>query len=102
MVPTPVAHGLTLCDYVIIERNTGKVSLIGNFREITLSDFPGVLPPFVVSTVLTDGAGSGMLELVVSRLETDEDLFTYARPVQFPDQLSELRIILRLTRCSIP
>jgi hypothetical protein len=29
MVPQPIAVGLALCDNVIIERDTNKVSLIG-------------------------------------------------------------------------
>jgi hypothetical protein len=31
MIPTPVALGLTLCDYVIVEEGTKKESLIGTF-----------------------------------------------------------------------
>jgi hypothetical protein len=102
MVPTPFALGLMLCDYVIVERDTNKVSFIGSFWTIEARHFPAVLPPFFVCAVLTDGSGSGMLELVFSRLETGEELFRYSRSINFPSQLSELRVASRIRGCSIP
>ncbi len=92
MIPTPTAIGLTLCDSVIVEAGTEKVSLIGTFRRLAVPKFPVVLSPFVVHAALTDGAGSGMLELVCTRLETGEELFTYNRQISLSNPLSEVRV----------
>ncbi|MCI0464094.1 MAG: hypothetical protein L0Z62_44745 [Gemmataceae bacterium] len=102
MIPTPTAIGLTLGDSVIVEEGTRKVSLIGTFRRVTISEFPAVLAPFVVYTALTGGAGSGRLELTLTRLETGEELFTYNRPITLPDPLREVRVVCRVLGCEIP
>jgi hypothetical protein len=46
MIPTPIAVGLTLCDYVSIEEGTRKVHFLGSFRRSAVSGFPAVLSPF--------------------------------------------------------
>jgi hypothetical protein len=102
MILTPTPVGLTLCDHVLVEQGTKKVSLIGSFWEVGVERFPAVLPPFFVYAALTDGLGSGTLELVLSRLETDEEVFTYRSAITFLDQLSVLYVRLRVRNCSIP
>src|SRR5260370_37773990 len=83
MIVSPTPVGLILCDYVLVEQGTKKVSLIGSFREVGVEQFPAILPPFYAYAALTDGLGSGTLELVLSRLETDEDVFSHRSPVSF-------------------
>src|SRR3954453_6988085 len=102
MIPTPSALGLIVCDYVLIKEGTHKVSLFVCFPELSLARFPAVLPPFFVYALLSDGSGSGTLELILSRLETDEEIFTHRRPITFVDQLAEVRVKLRIRNCSIP
>jgi hypothetical protein len=51
MPPTPVAPGLSLCDYLIVdERN--KVSLIGTFTGVSTAEVPATLPPFCTYALL--------------------------------------------------
>jgi hypothetical protein len=40
MILTPIPVGLILCDFVLVEQGTKKVSLIGSFREV----FRGAVP----------------------------------------------------------
>ncbi len=40
MGPRPVVLGLSLWDYVLVEERTKKVSLIGMFTGLGVSDFP--------------------------------------------------------------
>src|SRR4051812_3743228 len=47
MVPAPVALGLTLCDYVIVEQSTNKASLIGTFSTFRGRVFPFPPLPFL-------------------------------------------------------
>jgi hypothetical protein len=102
MIPTPTPIGLFLCDYVLVEEGTKKISLIGTFEEAHPASFPAVLPPFFVYAALTDGVGRGTLELVFSRLETDEDVFSYRKQISLRDQLSVLHVKLRVRNCPIP
>jgi hypothetical protein len=61
MVPPPIALGLTLCDYVIVEEGTKKVSLIGTFTGIAVDHFPAVPQPFSVFSALIDGLGDATM-----------------------------------------
>jgi hypothetical protein len=102
MIPCPIALGLTVCDYVIIEERTKKVSLIGGFTGIGVSRFPAVPAPFSVFAVLTDGLGDATIKLSVSQLDTQEQVLSREMPGHFPDRLAELRIHFRISQASFP
>src|SRR5207302_8541885 len=103
MIARPVALGLTLCDYVIVEERTKKASLIGTFTQISATQFPVVAQPFSVFAVLTDGFGdAAVVELVVMRLDTGEDIYRYRSQLRFPDKLAEVSVLFRLRQCSFP
>jgi hypothetical protein len=57
MVPPPTVVGLTLCDVVIVDEGTRKVSLINTFTGIRLASFPASPQPFCVYTTLAGGQG---------------------------------------------
>jgi hypothetical protein len=75
MASRPVAVGMALCDYVITEQKTNKVSLIGSFTRMAVREFPGFPDPFSVYAVLTDGLGDVTIELAVTRLDTGEEIY---------------------------
>jgi Family of unknown function (DUF6941) len=101
MVPRPNAIGLTLCDYVIIEERTKKVSLIGGFTSIRVTAFPAVVP-FCVYAALIDGLGEASVELTVTHLDTDTEVYRLVRTMQFLDRLVEARALFRLRECTFP
>src|SRR5437762_14205083 len=90
MEPRPVVLGLTLCDYVIVEERTKKVSLIGTFTGLGVPDFPAQASPFSVFTVLTDGLGSATIELLVTHMETNAEVRSPWATLVLPDQVTEL------------
>ena len=102
MVPRPVAVGISLCDYVIVEKGTEKVSLIGQFERFRLASFPAVAPPFCVFARLTGGEGSGTIQLELQDLGTLELLENWAQVVQFPDRLTHVGVLFRLNHCTFP
>lgn len=102
MIPCPRAQGLTLCDYVIREEGTGKMSFIGAFTRIATKGFPSVPRPFYVFATLTDGLGEGNLELTITQLSSDEEIFALQRPIRFPQRFVDLQVLLRLNHCSFP
>ena len=102
MVPKPIALALFLCDYVIVEERSKKISLIGNFTGIAADRFPTILPPFSIFAVLTDATGDATIEIGVARLDTAEELFVYRSSLHFPNKLAEVPFHVRLTQCSFP
>jgi hypothetical protein len=102
LLPPPIALGLTLCDYVIVEERTKKVSLVGSFTGIAVSEFPAVPNPFSVFAVLTNGLGDVNVNLVVTQLDTDAEVYVDQMPVHFPDKLAEINLHFRMRRCEFP
>ena len=102
MVPRPVVLGLTLCDYVIVEERTKKVSLIGTFTGVAVDRFPALVPPFSLMAVLTDGQGVGTVDVIADRMDTNQEVYTYRSRVRFSDQLKEVSFLLRVRQFTAP
>ena len=102
MIPMPLALTLNVCDYVLIEETTRNVSLIGCFNGIRAPRFPFVRHPFCVFAAFTGGQGTADVELTVTHLESDEEVYALQREVQFPNRFVEVRILFRLAECEFP
>lgn len=98
----PVAVGLALCDYVIQEEGTKKVSPIGIFTGMGVERFPSDPQPFTAFATLTDGVGDARIQLVVKRLDTGDEIYTWEAPIHFVDRLAVVNFRFRLRRCSFP
>lgn len=102
MVPAPAALGLTLCHEIIVERSTGNISLINTFTEWRARRFPSPPRPFCLFAVLSEGHGDGKMVIAVTRVETEEVIFSVERAIHFPNRLAEVRIQFRHPECSFP
>jgi len=102
MVPLPIAVGLSLCDYILVEEGTRKVSLIGTLTRLEADGFPYIPRLFFVYAVLLEGVGAARIKLVVRRLDTNEEIYERERQVHFSNRLQELHISFRVERCSFP
>jgi hypothetical protein len=102
MIPPPLALGLTVCEKAIIEDGTRDVTLVSIFRERLVDGFPSPPQSFTVYAVLTDGLGDAIMEFVISNLETDAEIYRRRFAIRFPDRLVELRLLLRVKKCSFP
>lgn len=102
MVPTPVAVGLILCDYVLIEDGTKRASLIGGLTRIEAGNFPYLASPFFVFAALSDGLGDAIVDLIGTRLDTNERVYARRRRVRFSDRLRELHVVFRIEDCRFP
>jgi len=102
MVPAPTALPLTLCDQVIVEEGTKKVSLIGSFRKLYARSFPFVPLPFCVFATLTGSQAEGAITLTVREAESDEEVYSVTHRVAFPDRFAEGRVVFRLADCAFP
>jgi hypothetical protein len=102
MTANPIAIGMTICDYVIIEEGTEKVSLIGILTKWVAKQFPWTPPQFFVHVALTDGLGEVTIDLVVSRLDTGQELYARRRQIHFVDKLRQLQLIFRIRDLVLP
>lgn len=101
-MPTPVALGITLCDTLLIEEGTRKVALIGCFSALTARQFPTGPRTFFAYADLTDSEGSFTAELIVSRLDTQEEIYRTQRSVHFADRLRVVRCGVKVADCRFP
>jgi hypothetical protein len=97
-----LAIGLTLCHYVAFEEGTRNVTIAGSFLGFRGASFPFTPPPFCVFAPLIGGQGRGTVELSATRLQTDTEVFSLQRPLQFPDRFTEVRVLFRLANFVFP
>ena len=102
MNPRPIMVGMSLCDHVIVEERTKKVSLIGAFTGLGVAEFPAHVPPFSVFAVLTDGVGTATMELLVTHMDTNEEVYSHHATLTFPDKVADVLYHLRLRRFVFP
>jgi hypothetical protein len=102
MASAPVPIPLTLCDHVLIEQGTSKISLIGSFTTLKLRPFPAVAPPFFVFALLTDTVGDVTMELKLGRLDTGAEVTIHRSRLTFPDKLVEVLYRPRLAKLVFP
>jgi len=98
----PSALGLTLCDQIIIDRETLKPSLIGVFTAFSSNHFPTSPRHIEVFAALTDGQGRVVLDLVVTNLNTEEQIAGRSMEQEFPDPLRTIHARFRLLALSFP
>jgi hypothetical protein len=102
MVPAPIALGLTLCESIIIAEGTRRVSSINGFNRMQASSFPYDASPFYALATLTGGQGEAEITLVITHLETDEEVYSLLERAFFPDRFAEVRITLPLPDVTFP
>lgn len=102
MNPHPTALSLTICERVIVEERTRNVSLIGTFSILQFASFPATPRAMTLFAVLTEGRGVGRMDVVVTRLDNDEEIYRQQRAIVFPDPLHEVRIVFRMEQLSFP
>ena len=99
MPPTPVAYGLTLCDVVIVDKKTNRVSLINTFSGVAATKFPVQVPQIVVYTVLTDSQGDVTLDFTITALDTGVQVYSHRSRQAFANRLQEVQYLLRVRNC---
>ena len=88
--PLPGCKAILLCDQIIVEAGTGKISVIGTFDRLYLATLPGYSTWLSLFLQLVDGIGSYALaveihhlteNLVLARVDQGEVQFQ-ERPVR--------------------
>jgi hypothetical protein len=102
MNPPVTALGLTLCEKVIVEERTRNTTIVSTFTKLLADEFPSPPEKFALAAVLTGGQGEATLDLVINRLDTDEETYSLRRQLVFPDRLAEVRVVFHIRDCSFP
>jgi hypothetical protein len=70
--PLPKCKAILLCDTVIVDSRSGKVSIIGILDGFNVIQFPGRIAPFHVFLQLTDGIGKYRVSVEIHDLRDDK------------------------------
>lgn len=93
--PPPVCKAILLCDTVIRDAFTGKVSLIGLFDGFGMREMPGFTNPVIAFLQLVEGIGKYSLTVEIHDLGRDRVIArAEAATVEFPDRLSRRQVII--------
>jgi hypothetical protein len=101
MAKLPDALALMLCERVDLDAQQGRRSLFNLFHSLAFRDFPATAPRFFVYVALYDGFGQGTITLTVTRLETEEDVFTLTRKgIAFPGRQKRFHVQIKVSGCT--
>jgi hypothetical protein len=102
MAKPPITVGLVFCESMELDPSLGRLSLSGVFNDLRFSGPPPFRVEFTAYAALFGGEGEGKIELVVSRMETEEVVYRYERWQGNPDPSQVRHLELRLQRCAFP
>jgi hypothetical protein len=101
-MPTlPRVVGLVLCRRMEVDLPTHQTSLVGLFNALTFSTFPAAAA-FTVYAVLYGGKGEGTMKLRVTRLETEEDIYSHERWWTLPGHGLNVHVEIKVRKCAFP
>ena len=90
--PTPFVLSINICDSIIRDEITKKVSLIGLFSIINSNVFPCAHPSMHVYIALTNGHGKYNTEIRFSHLEDGEPIAGMTGELDFKNPLQVLEL----------
>lgn len=102
MVPAPVAVGLILCEQVIVDQRSGNPTPVNILSALAVDDFPSSEQRFSAFASLTDARGTGTIQLVGTRLDTDEEVYGQEHRIDFPGRHVVVNVHLRLRNVHFP
>ena len=93
---------LILCQQVIVEEGTKNVTLVNTFSRLKQKVFPTPPLSMLVYATLTDGLGAVPFSLVLSRLDSLENLKRWSITLHLTNPLLEYRLRWRLSAVQFP
>ena len=90
--PTPAVLSINICDSIIRDEITKKVSLIGLFSTITANIFPCTHPLLHVYIVLTNGHGKYETDILFLDLVDDKPITGMRGPLEFQNPLQVVEV----------
>lgn len=101
--PPPVCKAILLCEQTTAEEGTGRVSLIGLIRTLTMAAFPGRSNRMKLFLQLVDGIGEYDIRIEVHDLSQDGVIARMWGPtISFPRRPFSHQLSLQLPTLPIP
>jgi len=85
--PAPVVLAINICDTIIRDEQSHKVSLIGLFGVIRAHKFPCRHPLMNIHVALTGGHGKQDIEIRLVRVADEKPIMSITGAMTFPDPL---------------
>mgnify|MGYP001602694204 CR=1 FL=1 len=98
----PVLISIVVCDTVIRDDETRKLSLIGIFNTISSQKFPCVHARLHVYVAVTDGEGKARGRLQLMDNDTNQPLQTFDGEIYFPDRFAVIEMNFVLMNMNFP
>ena len=98
----PNVVGMVLCKEFRVDPVRRETSLAGLFHSLHFSKFPAEITEFKVYSALHDGVGEGTMEVVICRLETEQDIARVRSWCILPGREMILNVVLTMKRCRFP
>ncbi len=97
MISVPKVNALLICDQVIVDKYTGKKTLVGIFENINAKKYPVQHPSISVYASLTDAQGPYRIKVAIQDLQTGNELGEALIPeIHLNDRLATNEIIMNL------
>jgi hypothetical protein len=101
--PPPVLLAVVICDLIIRDELTKKLSLIGVFSAIHGLKLPVVLPSSMhLYAALTDGRGEYKSRIMIKHLESEALVFQAEGPLMFQDPQQVVELNFKLPQVTFP
>jgi hypothetical protein len=97
----PRVLGLVLCERFAVDPAALEVSLLGVFHRFFVDAWPATTA-FTVYAGLQGGRGEGTMQLLVTRLETEQDIYRYRRWFAVPDTDLTVHLEIQVRNCVFP
>jgi hypothetical protein len=98
----PILLNISLCDVVIRDQQTHKLSLINLFNELQAASFPCTHPRFYVYVCLTNGRDTYEGSLSFIDTEQGKVLAKVGGPISFHSPLQVVELSFELNAMSFP
>jgi hypothetical protein len=98
----PQIVGLTVCRRLAIDLVRKELNLVGICHSLRFSRFPALAKTFTLYAALYNGVGEGTMELLISRLETEERTYRYRRWLAFEGKGQFVHLEIPVAKCTFP
>jgi hypothetical protein len=102
MIHRPNAAGLFLCEQVIVEEHTRKLTFVNCFNRLQAEHFPTPARRFYVCAYLRDGLGETTLRISATRLDTLDEVYSRSFQVNFTDRIRIYRVYWPVSDLEFP
>jgi hypothetical protein len=102
MIKLPKVFSIVLCEGLVVDPIRGKTSLYGIFHARSYRSFPSPAETITAYVALFGGRGEGTIELRVTHLDTEEQIYSYKRWCVLPGPGVMANIEMKLKQCRFP